>query len=109
VSEAHFPGVGNRAAAYKARVRHGVMGRSERARPEQPTVRGQSPRYAPDRRGLQGLVEGQNGEDARQPPSEHGLAASGGPQHQDVVPPRGSDLQRALGVRLTPDLGEIAA
>jgi hypothetical protein len=37
------------------------------------------------------------------PPADHNRTDS-----QDVVPPRGSNLQRALGVRLAADLGEIA-
>jgi hypothetical protein len=47
------------------------------------------------------------GEDRRQPPRQHRLAASGRPDEQHVVRPDRRDLERTLGERLAADVGEV--
>ena len=44
---------------------------------------------------------------AGQPAREHRLAGAGRADHQQVVPARGRDLERALGVLLPADVREI--
>ena len=56
---------------------------------------------------LQGLVGGHFGEEGRQGSGQHGLAAPGWAGHQDVMASGGGNLQGALGVFLSPDMGEV--
>ena len=58
---------------------------------------------------LERLLEARRRQDARQPPREHRLAGAGRADHQQVVAPRRGDLEGALGVLLTADVGKIRA
>ena len=46
-------------------------------------------------------------QDPGQPPREHRLAGAGRADHEQVVAARRRDLERALGVRLAADVGEV--
>jgi len=68
----------------------------------------QRPRDRMDLRGLERLIEAHLGEGRRQAAREHRFfSGSGRPDHQNVVPARGRDLERALGVRLPLHLSEV--
>ncbi len=56
---------------------------------------------------LERLLRLERGEDTGQTRGEHRLSGAGRADHEDVVPPGGSDLQRALGLFLALHLGEI--
>ena len=58
-------------------------------------------------RRFDGLREGKVGDDRHEPLCEHGLPGSGRTDHEEVVPPRGGDLQGAFGLFLAADLAEI--
>ena len=56
---------------------------------------------------LERLLEARRRQDARQPPRQHRLAGAGRADHQQVVAARRGDLEGALGVLLTADVGQI--
>ena len=53
---------------------------------------------------LQRLFKGEIGHDGGQTPCEHGLARTGRPHEQQVMPARDGDLQRPAGNGLTLDI-----
>ena len=63
--------------------------------------------HAVDFRYFQGLVGGHFGKEGREGPGEHGLAATGGPGHKDVMASRRGNFQGPLGVLLSLDVGEV--
>ena len=85
------------------------MGRPEGPLGYQGRRRWQQPAHAVDLGDVQGLGSGQlrqyGGEGARQ----KRLSAAWRPAHQQVVAARGRDLQRPLGVLLSPDVGQVYA
>ena len=53
------------------------------------------------------LLEREPRQDRRQPLGQHGLSRSRRADHQHVVAAGGGDFQRALGLRLAADVGEV--
>jgi hypothetical protein len=56
---------------------------------------------------LQRLLERRRRQDPRKPAGEHRLSHPWRPDHQQVMAPGGRDLQRAPGIGLAPDVGEV--
>ena len=107
MGEADLAGMGNAAAADQARIGGGVMGRAERPLGDEPPLGGQEPPHAPHHGHLDRLVQREWRQDAREATGEHRFPRARRPQHDHVVRPRGGDLERALGVGVTPDVGEV--
>ena len=107
MGEAHLARARRAAAADQPRRRDGVMRRAERTLGDQRAVLRKEPRHAVDARDLDGLVEGERRHDAGQPPGEHGLARARRPRHEDVVGAGDGDLEGALHLLLTHDVGEV--
>ena len=107
MGEADLAGMRNAAAADQARVGGGVMGCAERPLGDEPTPGGEKPAHAPHHGHLDRLVQRERRQDAREATGEHGLPRARRPEHDHVVRPRGGDLERALGVGVTPDVGEV--
>src|SRR5438034_5328003 len=76
------------------------MRRAERPPRHERLADRQHARHGVDLRGLERLVETHLREDGGEPPGEHCLAAARRADHQNVMPPSGGDLERALRVRL---------
>ena len=62
---------------------------------------------AVDLGGLEGLGEGQVGENRRQPLGQHGLARAGRADQDDVVTAGGGDFEGAFDVLLAFDVVEV--
>ncbi len=60
-----------------------------------------------DHRDFEQLGRRQRRQDRRQPRRQHRLAGAGRPDHQQIVPAGGGDLERALGALLALDVLEI--
>ena len=58
---------------------------------------------------LERLLEARRRQDSGEATGEHGLAGSGRADHEQVVPARGRDLERPLGVLLAAHVGEVGA
>ncbi len=86
-----------------------MVRRAERPRGDQALAREQQARDAPDRGDLDGLVERQGWQDRRQPPGQHRLPGAGRPEHQQVVPAGGGDLERSLGVGVAAHVREVGS
>src|SRR5438034_8735789 len=72
------------------------MRRAERPSRHERLADRQHARHGVDLRGLECLVETHLREDGGEPPGEHRLAAARRADHQNVMPPSGGDLERAL-------------
>ena len=107
VRQRHLAGPRDGAAADQAGVGDGVVRRAERPGRDERPVRARSAADRVDPRRLERLVERQRRQDGRQPLGEHRLARAGRADHQDVVAAGRGDLERALGVLLAVDLGEV--
>ena len=107
VGEAHLSGARIGAAADESGVRNGVMGVTKRAPADEGLALGEKADDGVDLRRLQGLGEAHGGEDRRQAPGEHRLAAAGGACHQEIVPAGGRHLHGALDVLLPAHLCEV--
>ena len=60
-----------------------------------------------DHRHFEQLGGRERRQDGRQPRGQHRLARAGRPDHQEIVPARGGDFERALGALLALDVGEV--
>ncbi len=74
---------------------------------DQAVTGGEKARHAPHGGDLDGLVEGERGQDGRQAARQHGLTRAGRPQHEDVVSAGRRDLERALGVGVAANIPEV--
>ncbi len=93
-------------AAHQAVVRHGVMRRAKRAAGNQP-LPVQQARHAVDGGHIQRLLEGERRQHRGYALGQHGLAAAGRADEQQVVCARRRDLDGPLGVLLPLHLGEV--
>ncbi len=84
-----------------------MVRRPEGPLPDQGLSPLKQPGNAVDPGGFDGLLKSQRRQDRRNPPRQHGLARTRRPDHQEVVPPRGGDLQRAFDMLLAFNFGEI--
>ncbi len=107
VAEGDLAGAGHGAAAHEARVGDGVVGGAEGAVAHEPGAGREQARDAVDAGHFQRLVVGHGREDGGDGAREQRLAAAGRPAHEQVVPAGGGDGERALGVLLADDLGEV--
>src|SRR2546422_5290735 len=78
-----------------------MMRRAERPPRHERLADRQHARHGVDLRGLECLVETHLREDGGEPPGEHRLAAARWADHQNVMPPSGGDLERALDRKST--------
>src|SRR5262249_17875772 len=95
------------ASADEPRVRHGVMGRSERSLGQQRSRATEEPVDGVDLARLRALVEGHQREEAGGRSGEHRLAASRRAAEEDVVSAGGGELERHLDVVLAAHLGHV--
>ena len=107
VGQADLAGACVGASADEAGHRRAVVGHTEGPGGHQPRTGRQLPGDGVDARGLQGLLEGQRGQNSRQAPGQHGLAGARYADHEHVVPSGRSDLQRAPCAQLALHLAEI--
>ena len=84
-----------------------MVRRTERTRGEQGVVTVRQPRDRPDLRGLQCLLLRHIGEDRGEAARKHRLARAGRADEQEIVSARRRDLQRALDVFLSHDIGKV--
>ena len=98
MGEADLARMRDAAAADESRLGCGVVRAAERPRGEQTLLGPQEPGHAPDRGGLDGLLERQGRQDGGHPPGEHGLARAGRADHQD-------DRSHSYRLTLTPGSG----
>ena len=84
-----------------------VVRRAKGPARQEPTRRRKRAGHAPDRRGFDRFVCGEGREDRRETTREHRLAAAGRADEQHVVRSGRSDLERALGVGLPPNVDEV--
>ena len=105
--EADFAGSRHAAAADQPRVADGVVRGTERAARHKRLSGGQASGHGMHLRRLHRLLQLEGREDSRQAPREHGLARSRRPGQQQIVPSRGRHHERALGMGLTPDVGQV--
>ena len=107
VAEADLARLGKMPAAHQPGVGDGVVGRAERALPDQRRIRGQQAADAVNLGDLQGFIVGHGGQYGRQRARQQGLAAARRPAHDHVVPPGGGHLQSALNVFLALDIRQV--
>ena len=106
VREADLAGAHFQPAAGQRRHRGGVVRAAERAGAADPAFL-QRAGDRGDHRHFERLGRGQLGQDAGQARGEQALARARRPDHQQVVPARRGDLERALGGLLPLDLLEV--
>ena len=106
VRQGHFAGTRQATATHEADTADRVVRGPEGSRPEK-TGFAQETRGAVDAGHLDRLIEHKGRQDSGQPPREHGLAAAGRSDHEQVVTAGGRHLQGSLGVRLPLHLREI--
>ena len=94
------------AAAHQRYIAGGVVRRTERTLGEQPCF-GQRARHGMNARGFQRFFERHIRQNRGHAPRHQRLAGAGRADHQNVVPARGSDFQRALGALLPLYMTEI--
>ena len=56
---------------------------------------------------LERFIETHPGQNRGEPAGEHRFPRAGRAHHDEIVPPRRRDFERALGVRLSFDLGKV--
>src|SRR5690349_22078721 len=83
------------------------MWRAERTLGHKPSARETGDAVDPG--DLECLLEGWRREDARQSACEHRLPAARRANHEDVVAASSGDLECALGICLTANVGEVEA
>ena len=83
------------------------MGCAEGPLGDESTAGGQESAHAPHHGHLDRLVQREGRQDACEATGEHGLPRARRPEHDHVVRPCGGDLERALGMGVTPDVGEV--
>src|SRR5919108_967178 len=105
VGKGDLAGSRRAASAHQALGGDPVVRRPKGALGRKPSA--SNPGCAMDLSDFQRLLERRRRKDARKSAGEHRLAGPRRPDHQEVVTPRGGDLERPLGVHLTPDIGEI--
>ena len=96
-----------RTAADDRGQRSGMVRIDERGSGHQRDVVVKGPGHRMHRRHLEGLLVVQRRQDPGQPTREHRLAGPWRPDHRQMVPARGRDLQRQPRLRLPEDVGEI--
>jgi hypothetical protein len=109
VREAHLSGSRNGAASNQTRARDSVVRRSERTYASADAGMIQNTGNGMDGDDLERFFLAECGKNARHAAREHRLSRAWRANQQDVVPPSGSDLQRALRSRLSDDVGEIGS
>lgn len=98
--QTHLPGTRYRATSHQSRRTAGVMGRSERRRPESAGLGRQSRDRANHRRFKGGFVI-KRWKDLGQPTSEHRLSTAGRTDEEKIVATGRGDLRRPTRRRLT--------
>ena len=83
-----------------------MVRRAERPRPADPPA-GEIAGEAADHADFQHLRRLERRQNRWQPPRQHRLAGAGRPDHQQIVPARGGDFERALGGLLAFDVLEV--
>ncbi len=86
---------------------HAVVRSAEGARPVQRSTGQEVAQKASDLRHLERLSQLERRQDAGEAPGEHGLPGTGRATQQQVVAAGGGDLDRAPGLFLSVDLGEV--
>ena len=104
--EADLAGAHAQAAADQRRHRRAVVRRAERPAAADPAAV-QLARDRSDHRHFERFGRLQRRQDARQAGGEQRLSRARRAAHQQIVPARGRDLERALGDFLAFDLGEV--
>ena len=97
----------NRSAADQACVGDRVMRRAKRSHPDQARARVEHARHAVNLRRLQSFFERKRRQNGRHPFRQHGLAGTGGTNHQNVVTARAGHFEGALGGLLAANIFEI--
>jgi len=87
----------------------GMMGVTEGALGDQGLLVVEQTHDRVDLGGFQGFGEAQVGENRRHPACQHGLAAAGRADHQDIMRAGRCDLQSALGLLLAAYFGKVLA
>src|SRR5436190_22399412 len=98
--EADLAGARHVTAADQACLTNGVMRRPKRPLTNHATVIRQQASNAVNGRAVDGFFEAEWREQTRQEPREHGLAATGWPHHEQVVPAGRGNFERAACGRL---------
>ncbi len=96
-----------RAAADDRRRRGRVVRSPERPHRDQRPARGEQAGHRVDAGDLEGLLVRERRQDSRQAPGEHRLSDAGRAREDQVVRPRGGDLERPSRSFLPPDVGEV--
>src|SRR5690348_14707065 len=105
--EAHLARTRNATSADETSGGNRMMWSAERPGAEARSRRRQQTRDGMNCGDLEGFVLGQWRENRWQPPREHRLARARGTDEQTRMRARGRDLERALGARLSDDVGEV--
>jgi len=95
------------AAPDQARVGHRVVRRAVGRRLHESAVARQHARGAVDARHFERLCTREARQEAGRTPREHGLAAAGRPDHQQVVAARQGDFQRTFRLRLPANVEQV--
>ena len=74
MSQGHFPGVGNGAAADEGNVAHGVVRGTKGTSSDEPLIPPNEPLDAVNLGGLQALLGGHGGKNGVKAPGQHGFA-----------------------------------
>ncbi len=83
------------------------MGCAKRSFTDQTKLRLAQTSDAPNPGDVNRLLSLQGRKDAPQPPRQHGLSRSGGPDHEQVMASRGHDLQHTFGLAVTRNIGKV--
>ena len=105
MGEGDLTGGGMGAAADEPGVGDGVVGGAEGALGDEAAAQG--PGDGVDGRDLEGLLGGEGREDGGDAAGDHGLAAAGRADEEDVVAAGDGDLHGAAGEGLALDVGEV--
>ena len=107
MGQGHFSRPGHWSAADETGIGNGVVGAAEGPTGDQRLAARKQTDDGMDLGGFQGFVEALGGEDGRQAPGQHGLAAARRPDEQQVVIAGGSHFESTLDMLLAAHLGEI--
>ena len=107
VSQRHLARPGMSAAADQAGIGDGVVRRAEHPPGDQRLTGGEQTEDRVDLGDFEGFLEGLRRQDRRNAAGQHGLAAAGRSDHQDVVPTGRGDFESPLDMPLAAHFGEI--
>src|SRR5690606_40865116 len=112
--EKEDPAVGQRGLSRRGRIRRADESRvadrvvrRPKGWPPENAASPEPPRRAPDRGGLQRLLEAQVRQKRGKASRQHGLAGPRRPDEEEVVAARRGDLQRLARLRLPPHVGQV--